>query len=97
MKNSSKEKNSEKRDDPRIEYSGNIFFISKNCFYEGDLTNYSKRGLFIETSTILPVGSIVTLALPFLDGHVKHRGQVVRANRIGFGVELFKEEDEPSK
>lgn len=95
MKISNKEKNSEKRDDPRIEYSGNIFFISKNRFYEGDLTNYSEHGLFVRTSTILPVGSIVTLALPYLDGHVKRRGQVVRANRAGFGIELFKEDHDP--
>ena len=95
MKISNKEKNSEKRDDPRIEYSGNIFFISKDVFYEGDLINYSEHGLFIRTSYILPVGSIVTLALPYLDGHVKRRGQVVRANRKGFGVELFKEDHEP--
>ncbi len=95
MKISNKEKNSEKRDDPRIEYSGNIFFISKNRFYEGDLTNYSDRGLFIRTSTILPVGTIVTLALPYLDGHVKRRGQVIRANLKGFGIELFKEDPEP--
>jgi hypothetical protein len=30
-----------------------------------------------------------------LDGHVKRRGQVIRANRKGFGVELFKEDHEP--
>jgi hypothetical protein len=95
MENPKKEKISEKRDDPRIEYSGNIFFISNGAFYEGDLTNYSKHGLFIKTSKILPVGVIVTLALPYLDGHVKRRGQVVRANRKGFGVELFKEELQP--
>ena len=95
MKISNKEKNSDKRDDSRIEYSGHIFFITKDGFYEGDLTNYSKHGLFIRTSKILPVGVIVTLALPYLDGHVKRRGQVVRANRKGFGVELFKEELQP--
>ena len=95
MEKPKKEKNPEKRDDPRIEYSGNIFFISNGSFYEGDLTNYSKHGLFIRSSKILPVGVIVTLALPYLDGHVKRRGQVVRANRKGFGVELFKEELEP--
>ena len=95
MKISNKEKNSEKRDDPRIEYSGHIFFISKHRFYEGDLINYSEHGLFIRTSHILPVGSIVTLALPYLDGHVKRRGQVVRANRAGFGIELFKEDHDP--
>ena len=92
MKISNKEKNSEKRDDSRIEYSGHIFFSTKDGFYEGDLTNYSKHGLFIRTCKILPVGSVITIALPYLDGHVKRQGQVVRVNKDGFGVELFKED-----
>ena len=95
MKISAKEKNSEKRDDPRIKYSGQVFFTTKNGFYEGDLTNYSENGLFIRTSNILPVGSVITFALPYLDGYVKRQGQVMRANKNGFGVELFKEDREP--
>ena len=95
MKKLSEEKNFEKRDDPRIEYSGHIFFITKNGFYEGDLTNYSEHGLFIKTSNILPVGSVITIALPYLDGHVKRQGQVVRAHKNGFGIELFREESDP--
>ena len=95
MKISNKEKNSEKRDDSRIEYSGHIFFITKDGFYEGDLTNYSEHGLFIRTCNILPVGSVITIALPYLDGHVKRQGQVVRANKNGFGVELFREDSDP--
>lgn len=95
MKMSNKEKYSEKRDDPRIEYSGHIFFITKDGFYEGELTNYSEYGLFIRTADILPVGSVITIALPYLDGHVKRQGQVVRTNENGFGVEFFKEDHEP--
>jgi hypothetical protein len=95
MKISSKEKNHEKRDDPRIEYSGHIFFITKDGFYEGELTNYSQHGLFIRTSNIPIVGSVITIALPYLDGHVKRQGQVVRTNKNGFGVELFREDSEP--
>ena len=91
MKTSNKDNHSEKREDPRIEYSGHIFFISDDGFYEGDLINYSEHGLFIKTSKILPLGSVITLALPYLDGHVKRQGQVVRANKDGFGIELFKE------
>ena len=91
MKVSNKDKNCEKRDDPRIEYSGHIFFISDGGFYEGDLTNYSEHGLFIETSKILPVGTVITIALPYLDGHVKRQGQVVRVNTDGFGIEFFRE------
>ena len=95
MKKSNKEKNSEKRDNPRIEYAGHIFFITKQGFHEGDLTNYSKHGLFIRTSNILPVGSVITIGLPYLDGHVKRQGQVVRAHKNGFGIELFREESDP--
>jgi len=95
MKISNKEKNSEKRDDSRIEYSGHIFFTTKDGFSEGDLINYSENGLFIRTSNILPVGSVITIALPYLDGHVKRQGQVVRANKNGFGVELFREDSDP--
>ena len=91
MKISNKEKNSDKRDDSRIEYSGHIFFITKDGFYEGDLTNYSEHGLFIRTSKILPVGSVITIGLPYLDGHVKRQGQVVRVDKDGFGIELFRE------
>ena len=95
MKISAKEKNSEKRDDPRIKYSGHVFFTTKDGFYEGDLTNYCENGLFIRTSNILPLGSTVTIALPYLDGFVKRQGQVVRADKNGFGVELFREDSEP--
>ena len=91
MKTSNKDNCPEKRDDPRIEFSGHIFFISDDGFYEGDLTNYSEHGLFIKTSNILPVGSVITIALPYLDGHVKRQGQVVRVNADGFGIEFFKE------
>ena len=94
MKTASKEKKSEKRYEPRIEYSGPIFFSTKHGFHEGDLENYSKNGLFIRTSHILPMGSVITIALPYLDGHVKRQGQVIRADRNGFGIELFKEEDD---
>ncbi|MGD8661897.1 MAG: hypothetical protein PVH37_18290, partial [Desulfobacterales bacterium] len=51
----------------------------------------SEHGLFIKTSHIIPVGSVITVALPYLDGHVKRQGQVVRTNKDGFGIELFKE------
>ena len=95
MEKSDKEKNYEKRDGPRREYSGHIFFITKDGFYEGDLTNYSEHGLFIRTSKILSVGSVITIALPYLDGHVKRKGQVVRTDKNGFGVELFREDSEP--
>lgn len=94
METSNKEKKSEKRYEPRIEYSGSVFFSTKDAFYEGDLENYSENGLFIRTAHVLPLGSVITIALPYLDGHVKRQGQVMRADKDGFGIELFKEDDE---
>ena len=94
METSKKEKKSEKRYEPRIDYSGSVFFSTKEAFYEGDLENYSENGLFIRTAHILPLGSVITIALPYLDGHVKRQGQVMRADKNGFGIELFKEDDE---
>ncbi|MGD8210911.1 MAG: PilZ domain-containing protein [Desulfobacterales bacterium] len=94
METSNKEKKSEKRYEPRIDYSGSVFFSTKDAFYEGDLENYSENGLFIRTDHILPLGSVITIALPYLDGHVKRQGQVMRADKNGFGIELFKEDDE---
>mgnify|MGYP002066862517 FL=1 len=93
VKTSNKEKNSEKRYEPRIDYSGSIFFSTTDAFYEGDLENYSENGLFIRTAHILPLGSVITIALPFLEGHVKRQGQVIREDKNGFGIELFKEDD----
>ena len=95
MKTFNKKIRAEKRDDPRIEYSGHVFFITDEGFFEGELLNYSEQGLFIKTSKILSVGSVITIALPYLDGHVKRQGQVVRANKNGLGVEFFKEKDDP--
>ena len=94
METSNKEEKSEKRYEPRIAYSGSIFFSTKEGFYEGDLENYSENGLYIRTSHILPLGSVITIALPYSDGHVKRQGQVMRADKNGFGIELFKEDDE---
>ena len=91
MKTTKKDICSEKRDDPRIKYFGHIFFSNADGFYEGDLINYSEHGLFIKTPNILQVGSVITIALPYLDGHVKRQGQVVRTTNDGFGIELFKE------
>ena len=97
METSKKEKKSEKRYEPRIAYSGSVFFSTKDGFYEGDLENYSENGLYIRTSHILPLGSVITIALPYSDGHVKRQGQVIRADENGFGIELFKEDAGPFK
>ena len=91
MNNSCKKESMEKRNEPRKSYSGNIFFTTKNGFYEGRLKDYSRHGLFIATSISLPVGEIITVALPYLkDKTDKCKGQIMWRNKAGFGVELFR-------
>ena len=86
-----KKESIEKRLEPRTPYSGQIFFSTKNGFYEGQLKNYSQHGLFIETRISLPVGEMITVALPYLDATAdKRKGQVMWSNKDGFGVELFR-------
>jgi hypothetical protein len=91
MLNSSKKESMEKRNEPRKSYSGDIFFATKNGFYEGRLKDYSRHGLFIATSNSLPIGEMITVALPYLEGKAdKCRGQIIWRNKVGFGVELFR-------
>ncbi len=81
----------EKRTEPRKPYSGDIFFVTKNGLYEGRLKNYSRHGLFIATSISLPIGEMITVALPYLDGKAdKCKGQIMWRNKVGFGIELFR-------
>jgi len=76
----------------RKPYSGHIFFVTQNGFNEGRLKDFSRSGLFINSKTLLSVGDIITLALPFLKGKkVKCRGQVMRRTEEGFGIELFRD------
>ena len=81
----------DKRIKARQPSSENIFFTSKNGFYEGRLNNYSRYGLFIETAASLRVGEIITIALPHLSGqNIKCKGQIMWRNRKGCGIELFR-------
>ena len=86
-----KESDLGKRINLRKLYSGKIFFTSKNGFYEGRLKNFSRYGLFIETTACLPVGEIITIALPYVDGkNIKCKGQIMWHNKEGCGIELFR-------
>ena len=90
MKKVQSRKNIEKRSKARKPWSGHIFFTAKNGFYEGRLKNYSDYGLFIETEAPLSIGDIITIALPYVQGkHAKYRGQILRCDKKGFGIELF--------
>ena len=82
----------EKRSEPRKSYSGAIFYATKDGFHEGRLENYSENGLFISTRDMLPVGEMLTVALPYLDDNAEKRtGQIMWSCKEGFGVELFRE------
>ena len=91
MLNCQTKKSIEKRIEPRTPYSGQIFFSTKNGLHQGQLKNYSRHGLFIETAIPLPVGEMITVALPYLDvAAAKCKGQIMWRNEGGFGVELFR-------
>ena len=82
----------DKRTEPRKAYAASIFFASKEGFHEGRLKNYSQSGLFIATRDLLPVGEVLTIALPYLDDNAQKRtGQIMWSCKQGFGVELFRE------
>ena len=81
----------DRRSETRYPYSRYVLYATKNRLYQGDLKDYSLSGLFITTDDVLPVGEIITVALPYTnDRNVKRKGQIVRANNDGFGVEFFK-------
>ena len=86
-----KKSNMGKRINERRPYSGEIFFVSKDGFNEGRLKNYSKSGLFIITEVHLLVGDIITVAIPYAnDKRIKCKGQIMRRDRDGFGIDLFR-------
>jgi hypothetical protein len=85
-----KKNNTNKRINQRKPYSGHIFFVSKNGFNEGVLTDFSRSGLFIITKARLSAGEIITIALPFLKNKkIKCKGQILRCTKEGYGIELF--------
>ena len=91
MKTAERGKSFEKRTDARQQYSGHIFFATKNGFYEGRLKNFSRYGLFIETKASVAVGEIITVALPYLGGtNTKRKGQIIWSEEGGYGIELFR-------
>ena len=81
----------ERRIDKRISYSGHIFYTTKSGFFEGELTNYSKHGLFIKTQEDLTLGEIITVAPPYVeDKQIKFQAQILWRNDEGYGLELLK-------
>lgn len=85
-------KSFEKRKAPRQKYSGHILFVAKEGIGEGKLENFSRYGLFIRTRKPLPIGEIVTFAIPYSkDINYKRSGVIVWCNEKGFGVNLLEE------
>jgi len=81
----------ERRLDDRQEYFGKIFFATKRRLYEGDLLNFSNKGLFIKSHVLLPVGKIITVAPPYTNAKDdKRRGRIVRCDGKGFGVKFIR-------
>ena len=83
--------NMDQRVDERRPYSGKIFFVAKDGFKEGRLKDYSRSGLFIITKAHLSIGEIITVAIPYANNKmIKCRGQILRKDKDGFGIELLR-------
>lgn len=80
------------RKHPRKSCSENTFFATQTMVFEGLVKNISAQGVFIESLLSLPVGQIITVAIP--SNHrrkskdSKIEGMVVWTNEDGFGVEF---------
>ena len=86
-----RENNRDQRVDERRPYSGQIFFVAKDGFNKGRLKDYSRSGLFIITKARLSIGEIITVAIPYAnDKLIKCRGRILRKDKDGFGIQLFR-------
>jgi hypothetical protein len=72
--------------------SENTFFATQTMVFEGLIKNISAQGVFIESLLSLPVGQIITVAIPSNHHHrskeLKIEGMVVWTDEDGFGVEF---------
>jgi hypothetical protein len=85
-------KSFEKRTARRQKYSGHILFVTSEGLCEGELENFSRHGLFIKTRKPLPIGKIVTFAIPYSKNvNYKRKGVVAWCDEKGFGVNLLEE------
>jgi hypothetical protein len=85
----------DKRLDPRIPYSGHIFFTAESGFFEGELTNYSIHGLFVKTQEDLTLGEIITVSLPYVEKkQTKFQAQILWRNNEGYGLEIFRKRND---
>ena len=95
MKELDNENRIEHRVEKRQDSSEGIFFATRSSLYEGELKDYSRKGLFIKTDEFLPLGTIITVADPNPEGaDEKRKGQILWRNIEGFGVELYRSRNE---
>ena len=81
----------ERRTEPRHSCSENIFFATQSQLFEGLLKDYSRNGLFIRTYEDLAVGEMITVAAQQPEElNDKRQGQIVWCNKEGYGVELYR-------
>jgi len=80
----------ERRSEGRYPYEGPVFFATYNSFHSGELLNYSNSGLFIRSEAMLPVGELITVAMPYLvtDNH-KRKAVVIWSEKDAIGVRFI--------
>ena len=89
------DKHIERRIEKRHACSELIFFATRSRFYEGQLKDYGRNGIFIKTKEILSVGEMITVVDPHPDGgNEKRKGQILWENKEGFGVDLYRHRNE---
>ena len=97
-----------RRQDPRIKIEIKVLFkstkVEKESFLEAKITNFSRSGLFIETSKVYPLNTNVELKafLPDENKPIKLKGQVSNIAKYslqtnsGLGIRIHKEKIEES-
>ena len=84
-------KNMDRRQFERHIYVRYVFFATAKQFFQGEVRDFSRHGLFIQSSARVSVGDIITVALPYAGNkNEKRKGEIVWRNKNGFGVELFR-------
>ena len=76
---------------PRKNCSETTFFATRTMVFEGLIKNISQEGVYIESLLALPVGQIITVAMPSSRNKkrkIKIEGRVVWINEDGFGVQF---------
>ena len=85
----------DRRQSERYTFVRYVFFATSKQFFQGELKDFSRHGLFIQSSARLTVGDIITVALPYSKyKNEKRKGEIVWKNKKGFGVELFRDPKE---